>query len=114
MSSVDANITIDKAAFAIHAKAVKAIVNAAGKAMAATTSVTPFRKGQLRQDRKVTPNANGATMRWQAPHAAVQDAGRRAGARPFTNYTTGGTGSGFVEKTLSGLPQRIMEEFNKS
>lgn len=91
------DLNIVGAANAISGKAVKAIVNAAGELMQESTPRTPFRKGELRSKRRVTPLKNGARMDWLARHAAVQNRGQRAGARPFTNYTTPGTGKDFAK-----------------
>ena len=78
-----------------------------------TTSLL-FKKGQMvfKGSGKRTPRKTGRLRRmtsikqigektvellWAAPYAAVQQAGKRSGARPFKKYTTGGTGPGFVE-----------------
>lgn len=83
------------------------LMNAANKGMTASTGRTPFKGGQLRQDRRVSPLPNGARMTWSAPYAAVHNLGQRRGARPFTNYTTPGTGKGFVEEAIKVVRSEI-------
>lgn len=89
----------------------KAMVNAAGDVLKESTPRTPFRKGELRQKRRVIPLRDGAKIQWSAKHAAVQNLGRRAGARPFTNYTTGGTGKDFVKYGLDRVLPKILRYF---
>lgn len=86
------------------------LINAAGDIVTASTPVTPYRKGELRQKRRVTPLANGAKIVWSAGHAAVQNAGVARG-RTFRNYTTSGTGKGFVEHGLNTVMPKILEYF---
>lgn len=90
------DLRIVAAAAVINGKAVVATINAAGQLMKESTPRTPQKKGELRVKRRVTPMKNGARMQWLARHAAVQNKGQRAGARPFSNYTTPGTGKGFA------------------
>lgn len=104
------NLQIIAAAGLISLKANKAIVNAAGELLTESTPRTPYKKGELRQKRRVVPMENGARIEWTAQHAAVQNAGQRKGV-PFRHYTTSGTGRDFakidpqkaVGKVLAGM-----------
>lgn len=104
------SLQIIAAALAINAKAVKATVNAAGELLTETTPRTPYKRGELRQKRRVVPLDNGARIEWTAQHAAVQNAGQRKGV-PFRHYTTSGTGKDFAKidpqkaigKVLAGM-----------
>lgn len=93
-----ANMRVAQAGGAVSRKLVIDIINVAGELLNESTPRTPFKDGELRGKRRVRPLSKGAEVQWLAGHAAVQEAGRRAGARPFTNYTTAGTGSGFVSR----------------
>lgn len=86
------------------------LINAAGDIVTASTPVTPYRKGELRQKRRVIPQANGAKIVWSARHAGAQNAGQARG-RVFRHYTTGGTGKGFVQYGLDRVMPHILEYF---
>lgn len=86
------------------------LINAAGDIVTASNPVTPYRKGELRQKRRVTPTANGAKIVWSSRHAGAQNAGQARG-RVFRNYTTPGTGKGFVEYGLNKVMPKILEYF---
>lgn len=86
------------------------LINAAGDIVTESTPVTPYRKGELRQKRRVTPLANGAKIVWSAGHAAVQNAGMARG-RQFRQYTTSGTGRGFVQYGLDKVMPKLLEYF---
>lgn len=67
---------------------------------------TPVKTGQLKSQvrhRKIGPLQYKVES--NAEYSAVQELGRRSGARPFTNYTTPGTGRGWfamaINKTLA-------------
>lgn len=109
--STQFDLNIVGAAKTVSNRTTKALVNAAGELMSESTPRTPFRKGELRVKRRVLPTTDGASMNWNAQHAAVQNAGMRSGARPFTNYTTAGTGKGFAKvdpaKVLSKVTRLI-------
>jgi hypothetical protein len=94
-------------AFVIKGRLVKATVNAAGEMLAESTARTPFRKGELRSKRRVTPLASGARLEWRAQHAAPQNAGQARG-RVFRNYTTAGTGKGFAQFDPRQVVEKIM------
>ena len=65
---------------------------------------TPFDKGALRGR---TYHQKKAVLKYEvvAPveYASVQEAGVRAGARPFTNYTTAGTGKGWFRGAVDNV-----------
>lgn len=105
------NLQIIPAAAQITKRGEAAIVNAAGDVLRESTPRTPYRKGELRSKRRVVPINKGARIEWQAGHAAVQNAGRRAGARPFSNYTTAGTGKEFVQLGLNKVLPKILRYF---
>lgn len=101
------NLTLGIAGNFVKNKSVIAIVNAAGELMQESTPRTPYKKGELRDKRRVLPKSDGAVMQWRARHAAVQNLGRRAGARPFRNYTTPGTGKGFANITPARVQAKV-------
>jgi hypothetical protein len=72
--------------------------------------VTPYRDGDLRTRRRVTPTEKGARIQWLSDHAAVQNKGSRKG-RPFRHYTTPGTGPQFVEVGLRAVKARLGSYF---
>lgn len=91
-----------------------ALVNVAGELLTESTPDTPYRKGELRAKRRVSPTGKGAKIRWTARHAGAQEAGQARG-RVFQNYTTAGTGKGFVEKNFSEekVKAKLAEELIK-
>jgi hypothetical protein len=89
----------------------KGVINMGGDILRLSTPVTPYDKGDLRVRRRVVPTAKGAKIEWLSGHAAVQNRGFRAGARPFSNYTTPGTGAHFVEAGLKAVMSRLREYF---
>lgn len=76
-----------------------------------TTPRTPYKRGTLRGRRRVVPTPNGAVAIWSAPYAAVQERGQHRGARPFTKYTTPGTGSGFVRAGMVAVKSNLGKYF---
>lgn len=86
----------------------KGLVNAAGDILTESTPVTPYRKGELRQKRRVVPQAWGALIQWTARHAGAQNAGQARG-RVFRNYTTPGTGRNFVKYGLDKVLPKLLE-----
>lgn len=73
---------------------------------------TPKRLGKLRKLTSLEMLGTSAVMlTWSAAHAAVQNAGARRGAARFRDYTTGGTGSGFVELGIGYVRKRYAEYF---
>lgn len=76
------------------------------------THRTPMKSGKLRQEVSVGPVLNNTTrIKWGARYAAVQNQGKRRGARPFHRYTTPGTGAGFVQTGVEYARKRIGECF---
>lgn len=68
----------------------------------------PKKTGNLRrmtQRRRIAYYAIDAVF--AAGYATVQNRGMRRGARPFKNYTTGGTGAGFVTVGVGYVRKRI-------
>jgi Minor capsid protein len=96
---------------AVKVKLRKGVINMGGDILRLSTPVTPYKHGDLRVRRRVTPTANGAKVQWLSGHAAVQNLGRRAGARPFKNYTTPGTGPRFVEAGIKAVKSRLRDYF---
>lgn len=90
----------------------KGVINLGGDILRLSTPVTPFKEGDLRIRRRVTPTAKGVRVEWLSGHAAVQNRGFRSGARPFSNYTTPGTGSHFVEAGIKAAVANLKEYFN--
>lgn len=74
---------------------------------------TPKKLGKLRRLTSLEMLGTSAVMlTWSAAYAAVQNAGARRGATGrFRNYTTGGTGSGFVELGIGYVRKRYAEYF---
>lgn len=71
---------------------------------------TPRKTGKLRQMTQVKEiGATTAQVLWARGYAAVQNTGKRAGARPFRKYTTPGTGPGFVEVGVAYAKKRVKE-----
>lgn len=111
--SVRNTVNVQQVASRISVQGRVAVVNAAGDAMRETTSMTPFKKGELRTKRRIVPNAEGALAQWFARHAGAQNAGKRTTKSGkvviFKNYTTGGTGKGFVQtftdRFIKALPR---------
>ena len=106
-----ANMRVALVAEQISARGRKGLVNAAGDVLTASTPRTPYRKGELRQKRRVVQTSDGAAIQWSARHAGVQNAGRRRGAKPFTKYTTAGTGKDFVKFGLDQILPKILGYF---
>lgn len=96
---MSSNMNVAVAAEQIVQRGRRGLVNAAGDILTASTPRTPYKKGELRQNRRVIPTGNGADIHWGARHAGAQNAGGARG-RTFKNYTTPGTGKDFV---LEGL-----------
>jgi len=96
---------------AVIVKMRKGVINMGGDILRLSTPVTPYKHGDLRVRRRVVPTAKGARVEWLSGHAAVQNLGRRAGARPFSNYTTPGTGPRFVEAGLKAVKANLREYF---
>jgi hypothetical protein len=95
----------------VTAKLRKGVINMGGDILRLSTVVTPYKHGDLRIRRRVVPTTKGARVEWNSGHAAVQNRGFRAGARPFTNYTTPGTSARFVEAGLKAVKPHIAEYF---
>jgi hypothetical protein len=95
----------------LNVKLRKGVINMGGDILRLSTPVTPYKHGDLRVRRRVVPTANGAKVQWLSGHAAVQNLGRRTGARPFSTYTTPGTGPHFVEAGLKAVMSRLREYF---
>lgn len=106
-----ADMHIGIVADSIISRGRKGLVNAAGDILTESTPRTPYKKGELRQKRRVVQLPNGAAIQWTARHAAVQNAGRRSGARPFSNYTTAGTGKDFVKFGLDKVLPKLLRYF---
>jgi len=106
-----ADLKLKQVAIAFRLKGHKALVNAAGDIIEASTPRTPFKTGELRQKRRVKATRKGARIVWLAGHAAVQNAGQRAGASSFTNYTTPGTGDKFIEHGLKTVVPNLLRYF---
>jgi hypothetical protein len=96
---------------ALNAKLHKGVINLAGDVVRLSTPVTPYKHGDLRKRTAVTPTSSGARIDWQSGHSAVQNRGFRSGARPFSNYTTPGTGPHFVEAGLKAVRSHLQEYF---
>jgi hypothetical protein len=96
---------------ALQVKMRKGVINLGGDILRLSTAVTPYKHGDLRVRRRVIPTANGARVEWLSGHAAVQNRGFRAGARPFRQYTTPGTSSHFVEAGIKAVKTRIGSYF---
>jgi hypothetical protein len=96
---------------ALRVKMRKGVINMGGDILRLSTAVTPYKHGDLRVRRRVVPTANGARVEWLSGHAAVQNRGFRAGARPFRQYTTPGTGSHFVEAGIKAVKTKIGSYF---
>ena len=89
----------------------KGVINMGGDIIRLSTAVTPYEHGDLRIRRRVVPTPNGARVEWNSGHAAVQNLGRRAGARPFRRYTTSGTGPRFVEAGIRAVSDNVVGYF---
>jgi len=109
--SAKSNVNIGNVSQIFIKKGRESIINAAGAAIRETTNITPFRKGELRTKRRVIPFEKGAKVQWFARHAAVQNLGRRRGARAFMNYTTPGTGKSFVQAFTGKFIKTFMRYF---
>ena len=96
---------------AVIVKLRKGVINMGGDILRLSTPVTPYKHGDLRVRRRVVPTANGARVEWLSGHAAVQNRGFRAGARPFRQYTTPGTGPHFVEAGIKAVKANIGSYF---
>ena len=96
---------------ALNLKLRLGLINMGGDILKLSTPVTPYKEGDLRIRRRVTPTSKGARVEWLAGHAAVQNRGFRAGARPFTHYTTPGTGSHFVEAGIKAAVNNLKSYF---
>lgn len=103
-------LQIMQVASQIVARGRKGLINAAGDIVTASTPRTPYRKGELRQKRRVIPLAKGAKIQWSAKHAAAQNAGITRG-HAMRKYTTGGTGKNFVEFGLNTVLPKLLEYF---
>lgn len=74
---------------------------------------TPMKRGKLRKLTSMNMlGASAIVLVWSAMHAAVQNAGHRRGASGrFRNYTTSGTGSGFVQVGIGYIRKRFAGYF---
>lgn len=94
------NFDARKLGYDIRVQALNGLSKFANAVMVSSYPITPKKSGELRRKRRKESIRNGVSITWQSDHAAVQEAGRRRGARPFTRYTTPGTGKAFVAKGL--------------
>lgn len=104
------NMNVTAVAAEIVGRGRTGLINAAGDILTESTPRTPYRKGELRQMRRVVPQQKGARIEWRARHAAPQNAGQARG-RVFRNYTTPGTGADFVQFGLDKVLPRLLEYF---
>jgi hypothetical protein len=65
---------------------------------------TPKKSGRLRMDKIKQVLGLRGKMAWGKDYAAVQELGRRKGSRPFSNYTTAGTGAHYAENAMKKTP----------
>ena len=84
-------------------KIINGVNRMATEIMSSSLARTPMKTGALRRNRSKSVDGMQATVTWQQPYAAVQEAGHRRGARPFRKYTTPGTGKDFVRNALSKI-----------
>lgn len=75
--------------------------------------VTPFDKGQLRADSDVHKmGALNWRVRYHKEYALVQEQGH-AGGRQFRNYTTAGTGAGYLKKSGDKINKKAISLLKK-
>lgn len=74
----------------------------------------PYKDGGLRSDSDFIKLGK---FRWRIrflkEYASVQEKGKRAGARRFTNYTTSGTGAHFLETSGDSIVKNLNAKFKK-
>lgn len=65
------------------------------------TAGTPVKTGDMKAEVRHFRSDSGK-YRVESPkeYSGVQEAGRRAGSRPFTNYTTPGTSGGWFKRAI--------------
>jgi len=82
----------------------------------------PRKKGELQssishEPLKLGGSTTGYRVKADSDHAAVQELGKRAGAREFKNYTTPGTGKGWFKNaiiTIEGKKEAYIKEASRS
>ncbi len=109
--SVEVDMDVNKIARDVHFRGLNGVSKLANEVMVVATPLTPRKHGKLRQNRRKDSIMNGVSVSWLVGYAAVQEAGRRRGARPFTRYTTPGTGAKFVEKAIESVAGRGIARF---
>lgn len=69
-----------------------------------TTAGTPVKHGLMKSDTRHFKTADG---RWRVEadkeYAAVQEAGKRRGSKPFKHYTTPGTSAGWFKRAIDTM-----------
>lgn len=97
----------------MSARAVRSMAEDVVKVSNPKTPHSGTRGGGLRSQRRieqVTPESY--RIHWESPYAEYQNRGsRRDGSRRVRNYTTPGTGAGFVELGLKVVKQKYKEYF---
>lgn len=69
-----------------------------------TTAGTPVKHGQMKAAvRHYRVGAHKFRVVSPKEYSAVQELGRRRGARPFANYTTPGTSSGWFHRAVNAV-----------
>jgi len=74
----------------------------------------PYKDGGLRSDSDfIKLGRHHWRVRFLKEYAAVQEKGKRKGARPFRNYTTAGTGAHYLESSGDEIASKINAKFKK-
>lgn len=69
-----------------------------------TTAGTPVLTGAMKASARHFRNDRGKfRVEVNKEYASVQERGQRAGSRPFTNYTTPGTGAGWFARAIGSV-----------
>ncbi len=108
---VSPRLNLDSTTKNVKNRVANGVNNMANELMRIADPLTPKKKGNLRKNRTKTLSGTTATITWRQPYAAVQEAGRRRGARPFSKYTTPGTSAHFVQKAKEQIEKRKEEFF---
>lgn len=75
---------------------------------------TPLKTGELKSGVSHKRTQNGYRVESNAEHSAVQELGRRRGAREFKNYTTSGTGKGWFKGAIEKVTRNQKTYINEA
>jgi hypothetical protein len=78
------------------------------------TGRTPVKTGNLKQLVHHSRTTTGYKVESNADYSAVQELGKRSGAREFKNYTTAGTGKGWFKAAIDAVEKNRLSYIEKA